>query len=398
MRRALVIGGGIAGTVTAIALKKAGLDPVLYEAYDRTADGVGAYLTLAVNGLDTLGELGLKDVVRAKGFDTPKMAMILGNGKKVAEFPLGGPTAAGTVSQTIIRSELYIALRDEAVRQGVTVEYNKRLTGASHHGDGVRAEFADGTTADGDLLIGADGLRSQVRRIIDPAAPAARYLPMLNTGGFAEGISVDTEPGVMNMVFGKRAFFCYFRHPSGQVGWFANPPRKVEPTGEELAAISPEDFRAELVDLFSADRTPAVGIIKATPEIYPPWVTYDFPNVPTWHTDRMIIVGDAAHAVSPASGQGASMAIEDAVTLGRCLRDITDIPQALAVYESLRRERVEAMVRQGKRNGSGKVVGPVGRVFRDFFLTVIFSKLAGKKDPNEWAWNHKIKWDEPVKA
>jgi 2-polyprenyl-6-methoxyphenol hydroxylase-like FAD-dependent oxidoreductase len=398
MKRALVIGGGIAGTVTAIALKKAGLDPVLYEAYDRTADGVGAYLTLAVNGLDTLGELGLRDVVRAKGFDTPRMAMLLGNGKKVAEFPLGGPTTEGTVSQTIIRSDLYLTLRDEAVRQGVTVEYNKRLTNAENHGDGVRATFADGTNADGDLLIGADGLRSQVRRIIDPMAPAARYLPMLNTGGFAEGIRVDSEPGVMNMVFGKRAFFCYFQHPSGQVGWFANPPRKIEPASAELAAITPEEFRAELVELFEADRTPAVDIIKATPKIYPPWVTYDFPTVPNWRTDRMIIVGDAAHAVSPASGQGASMAIEDAVTLGRCLRDIPDLPQALAAYESLRRERVEAVVRQGKRNGSAKVVGPVGRVVRDFFITLIFSRMAGKKDPNEWAWNYRIHWDERVKA
>ena len=74
MRRALIIGGGIAGTVTAIALKKAGVEPVLHEAYDRTAEGVGAYLTLAVNGLDGLGQLGLKDVVRSKGFDTPRIA------------------------------------------------------------------------------------------------------------------------------------------------------------------------------------------------------------------------------------------------------------------------------------------------------------------------------------
>jgi 2-polyprenyl-6-methoxyphenol hydroxylase-like FAD-dependent oxidoreductase len=397
MRRALIIGGGIAGTVTAIALKKAGVEPVLHEAYDRTAEGVGAYLTLAVNGLDGLGQLGLKDVVRSKGFDTPRIALHLGNGKKLTELPLGGPTTGDTVSQTITRSDLYLELREEAARQGITVEYNKRLVGAENTGEGVRAQFADGSTAEGDLLIGADGLRSQVRRIIDPDAPAARYLPLLNTGGFAEGIRIDSEPGVMNMVFGKQSFFCYFYHPNGQVGWFANPPRKVKPTRAELAATSGEQWRAELVRLFQPDQMPAVDIIKATPEIYPPWVTYDLPKVPTWHRDRMIIIGDAAHAVSPASGQGASMAIEDALTLGRCLRDVPGISPAFAAYEDLRRERVEAIVAQGKRTGGSKAVGPVGRVIRDFILSRVFSKPA-KKDPTEWMWNHHIHWDAPVAA
>jgi 2-polyprenyl-6-methoxyphenol hydroxylase-like FAD-dependent oxidoreductase len=250
------------------------------------------------------------------------MALHLGNGKKLTELPLGGPATGDTVSQTITRSDLYLVLRDEAVRQGITVEYNKRLVRAENTGEGVRAEFADGNTAEGDLLIGADGLRSQVRRIIDPDAPAARYLPLLNTGGFAEGIRIDSEPGVMNMVFGKQSFFCYFYHQNSQVGWFANLPRKVEPTSAELAATSEEQWRAELARLFQPDQTPAVDIIKATPELYRPGVTYDLPKVRTWHRGQMIIIGDAAHAVSPASGQGASMAIEDALTLGRCLRDV----------------------------------------------------------------------------
>jgi 2-polyprenyl-6-methoxyphenol hydroxylase-like FAD-dependent oxidoreductase len=108
----------------------------------------------------------------------------------------------------------------------------------------------------------------------------------------------------------------------------------------------------------------------------------------------MIIVGDASHAVSPASGQGASMAIEDAITLGRCLRDEPGIPQAFAAYEELRRTRVEAVVAQGKRNGDEKAPGPVGRIIRDLFLTHAFGKpAAGKEDPNEWMWNHRIRWE-----
>jgi len=217
MTRALIIGGGIAGAITAIALHEAGHEPLLFEAYDRTAEGVGAFLTLAVNGLDALLPLGLKDLVKSTGFDSPRMSIALGDGTRLAEFPLGGTLPDGTVSQTVLRSDLYVALRDEAARRGIHAGYGKRLIGASQTSSQVRADFSDGSHAEGDLLIGADGLRSRVRTIIDPDAPSPRYVPLLNTGGVAEGLELPDEPGVLNMVFGKRVFFCHVVSPDGRV-------------------------------------------------------------------------------------------------------------------------------------------------------------------------------------
>jgi FAD-dependent urate hydroxylase len=203
---------------------------------------------------------------------------------------------------------------------------------------------------------------------------------------------------VLNMVFGKRVFFCHVVSPKdGRVWWFANPARKTEPTASELATLAGEKLRADLLDLVARDRTPATEIIRATRDVYPAWPTFDFPTVPVWHRGRMVIIGDAAHATSPAAGQGASMAIEDAVTLGKCLRDVPDIERALSTYESLRRERVEAVVAAGKRNGDNKVIGPVGRVVRDFFLKRIFSKPFDE-DPNAFMWQHRIDWDEKISA
>ncbi|MEC3975596.1 FAD-dependent oxidoreductase [Amycolatopsis sp. H20-H5] len=398
MTKVLIIGGGIAGTITAIALHETGHEPVLHEAYDRTAEGVGAFLTLAVNGLDAMAPLGLKDLVSGLGFATPRMTMGLGNGRRLAEFGLGGPLPDGTTTQTVLRSDLYVALRDEAARRGIRAEYGNRLIRASQTSTQVRAEFANGTSATGDLLIGADGLRSQVRRIIDPDAPSPRYVPLLNTGGFAKGLSLGDEPGVMNMTFGKRVFFCHVVHPDGSVWWFANVPRKKEPTESELSGMVGERWRAELLRLLSADKTPAASIVRATKEVYQPWPTYDFPSVPVWRKGRMAIIGDAAHATSPSAGQGAGMAIEDAVTLARCLRDVPDHERALATYESLRRERVEAVVERGKRNGDDKAAGPVGRVIRDLFLTRMFSKPTAADDPNEFMWKHHVDWDEKVTA
>jgi len=372
-RRSLIIGGGIAGTVVAMALRAAGLEVVVFEAYERTAHGVGAFLTLAVNGIGALGAIDV-DVSRL-GFATPRMVISLGNGHPLAEFPSG--PAPG--SRTVKRSDLYDALRAEAVRRGVEVVYGKRLADATTTPAGtVVARFGDGTEAEGDLLVGADGLWSRTRAIVDPEAPPPRYLGLLNTGGFARGVAVAGEPGTMHMIFGRRCFFCYVPHPSGEVWWFANPNRAREPTREELAAITAEAWRAELIELFRADASPAVELVGASDAIFAPWPTHDLPNLPTWHRGRAIVIGDAAHAASPSSGQGASMAIEDAIVLARCVRDELTVEAAFTAFERRRRARVERVVALGKRNGTGKTPGPLGRVARDLALRLVFPRLAAK--------------------
>ncbi|WP_218671476.1 NAD(P)/FAD-dependent oxidoreductase [Microbispora sp. GKU 823] len=162
--KALIIGGGIAGPVTAMALQRAGIDSEVFEAYDRGADGVGAFLTLAVNGLEALRLLDLHDLVCDLGMDSPVMEMLNARGKLLA--------TTRQPSRTLRRADLYQALRDEAVRRGVRIHYGRRLVDASATSNGVRAVFADGSEAEGDLLVGADGLRSRTRALIDPAPPA----------------------------------------------------------------------------------------------------------------------------------------------------------------------------------------------------------------------------------
>ena len=387
--KALIIGGGIAGPVTAMALLRAGIDSEVFEAYDRGAEGVGAFLTLAVNGLEALRLLDLHDLVAGLGMDTPVMEIRNARGRALATVRQS--------SRTLRRADLYQALRDEAVRRGVRIHYGKRLTDASASSGGVRAVFADGTEAEGDLLVGADGLRSRTRALIDPGAPRARYVGLLNTGGYAEGVRVPGRPGISNFIFGRRCFFGYLIHPEGQVWWFANPPSRREMTPEELAAITPERWRARLMDLFEGDTGPMREIIDATPDILQPWNTYDFPSVPKWSGERMVIVGDAAHATSPSSGQGASMAIEDAVVLGKCLRDLPDTAAAFAAFERLRRGRVERVVAQGKRNGDGKAPGAGGAFVRDLILPVVLRQVE-KRNALAWMYDHRITWDERVSA
>jgi FAD-dependent urate hydroxylase len=394
-KKALIVGGGVAGPVAAMALRHAGIDAIVYEAYAGGADGAGAFLTFASNGLDALRTIDANHLVLSEGFSTPRMTIQNGAGKHLGDVPLGGRLPDGTVSQTLKRADLYRAMRDEAVRRGTRVEYGKRLVEAETTPDGVAARFEDGTEAEGDLLVGADGIHSRTRCIIDPSAPGARYVPVLDIGGYASDVTVRAEPGTFRMVFGKRAFFGYAVHPSGEVWWFANPPRAAEPTSAELAAIGTEQWREMLIDLFAGDDSPAVDIIRSTPGKLAGWATYDLPSVLTWYRGSMIIIGDAAHATAPSSGQGASMAIEDAVVLARCLRDLPDTGQAFAAYEQLRRARVERIVAHGARTSNSKAAGPLARVLRDLMMPVILKRVA---NGGSLAWMHDyhIDWDAKV--
>lgn len=388
----LIVGGGIAGTVAAIALQQAGWRPTIVEAYDRDADGVGAFLTIAPNGVRCLQELGLERVLEP-GFETPRFWMTLGSGRVVAQMSAG--QSEGVSALTIRRADLYTGLRKHAESMGVHVEYGKRLVGVGTEARRPVARFEDGTQADASVIVGADGLHSVLRTVIDPDAAAPEDLGLLNTGGFATGVDLDgidgARPGVVSFVFGRRCFFGWTMHPSGEVWWFANPGCELAPR----EGTSPEHWRATLIELASADRSPMRAIIEATEHIFAPWRTHDLPSVRTWRRDAMIVIGDAAHAASPSSGQGASMAIEDALVLAKCLRDLGSVQDALARYEGLRRERVERVVAQGRRNGSGKTPGPLGRWVRDAMLSVVLP-LVARRDPMAWIHEHHIEWSTPV--
>jgi 2-polyprenyl-6-methoxyphenol hydroxylase-like FAD-dependent oxidoreductase len=406
MLECLVIGSGVAGLASALSLQKAGHTATVFEAHDRPSDDVGAFLSLAVNGFNALDVLGLKEQAANLGFSTPVLSMYLGStGRHLTDFDNGGALPDGTTARTMTRSELYAMLRTEALGRGIRIEYGKRLTAVEEQHDGVTAVFADGTSASGDLLVGADGLRSAVRPLIDEHAPSPRTIPLLNTGGIIPAataaalrdVDLDVAPGRMKMVFGKRCFYCYMAGPDGRVWWFANP---LQRTGTNPALLDPAELRSWLTSLVAGDRTPMAAIIAATPDIIKPYSTFDFPSVPRWHRGRMVLVGDAAHAASPSSGQGASMAIEDAVTLGRALRGATrsasleSIPSRFEAYETERRPRAETVVAWGRRNSQPKVRSQFTRVFQDLAMGVVFQVLARKTaDSFDWLYGHRIDWD-----
>ena len=163
--------------------------------------------------------------------------------------------------------------------------------------------------------------------------------------GYAENAPVTDEPDSYRMFYGSRGFFGCTGTPDGQTWWFARIPAP-ELTTADLAAPA-SHLRQQVGDVFAADNTPAAEIVRATGRGVTVTSAYDIASLPAWHNGQMIVIGDAAHAASPSTAQGASMAIEDGIILAQCLRDIPDIPDALTVYEHLRRDRVERVVKAG---------------------------------------------------
>ena len=231
--RALIVGGGVAGPATALALQAVGIDSVVLEARRPEELARGSYLTLAPNGVHALGELGLLEPARRIGFPSRTNVMVGANGRVLGTVTLGRPLADGTPALTCRRADLAALLADEAARRGAEVRYGARVVGVEEHPERVEVVLEDGSRLAGDLLVGADGVRSRLRRIIDPSAPDGRYVGLTNFGGVtrATPLAADLPPEAWHFVFGRRAFFGAHPTPDGDVVWFVNAPRPRDRRG-----------------------------------------------------------------------------------------------------------------------------------------------------------------------
>ncbi len=366
VRTAIIIGGGIAGPVAALALRRAGIAATVYEAYPSTADGIGGTLALAPNGVAALRIVGADELVTDIG--TPIHRSVLAIGANRIDLPVltGVPPL-----RVVHRNALHRVLHERAVAEGVPIANGKRLVAARETGTGVTAEFADGSTASADILIGADGVHSTVRALIDPQAPGPRYTGVLGFESVAEH-TVAAEPGTMTFTFGRRGYYLYWPESGGGTRWGANLPQDRPMSLAEARAVPSAEWLRRLRTVYGDDDPGAALIRTSDPdELRISGSLHIMPPVPHWHRGRMVLVGDAVHAPSNSSGQGASLAIESAMQLARCLRDLPDVPAAFAAYERLRRARVEGIAARAARINHAKAPGPVGRVVMPVMMRLL---------------------------
>jgi 2-polyprenyl-6-methoxyphenol hydroxylase-like FAD-dependent oxidoreductase len=273
--------------------------------------------------------------------------------------------AFGAPSITIRRGVLAEILLSRGRAAGVEVRFGTRVTDVAVSPEGVRLQLSDGASHDADILVAADGLRSGVREMVFPEYPRPHFTGLVGTGGITPAEIPDTG-GVMRMTFGNNAFFGYLK-PSGQpVYWFdsyAADERDID------KILDPAAYARQIHALQADDPSPNAMILDQVGKLERNYPVYDMPPLPSWHKGPVVLMGDAAHAVGPHAGQGASMAIEDALVLAACLGEEETFDAAFRRYETLRRSRVDRVVKLTARNSSQKRTnGWLGILIRD--LTV----------------------------
>jgi FAD-dependent urate hydroxylase len=194
------------------------------------------------------------------------------------------------------------------------------------------------------------------------------------------------------MVWGSRSFFGYVAD-RGTVYWFSNVADDREPNREDDPHLATGTWLRRLRDLHADDPAPVPEILQRADSVRGVWPIYDLSALSTWHTRRVCLLGDAAHAASPSAGQGASLAIEDAAVVALCLRDIGDPQLAFETLEGLRKQRAEQIVETGRRIGDRKIPSPARAWIRDRLLP-LFLRLGARRAREQY--RYRIDWDAPV--
>lgn len=361
MTRALIIGGGIGGLTSAIALRQVGLDVSVFERSSELRE-VGAGLTLWTNAIKCLRTLGVGSAIETLGTAFTQSEVRSWRGKRIVDSDLSEISSRlGAPTIGIHRADLQKALA--AALPAQCIHFDATCSGFSQDASGVTAQFANGRQERGDLLIGADGIHSHIRTQMH-GEQQPRY-----AGYYAwRGVGAIDHPAVPNhltlMAIGRGSQFGIVPISRGKTYWFATmngPGGGIDQRGQT---------KAFLLQRYRDWYAPIPAVIEATDESA--IIRNDIIDrkpFTRWGEGRVTLLGDAAHPTTPNLGQGACMAIEDAIVLARSLQNGDDVAVALRHYENKRYERTAMITNRSWK--IGKVLAWEGRwscTLRDWLM------------------------------
>jgi 2-polyprenyl-6-methoxyphenol hydroxylase-like FAD-dependent oxidoreductase len=328
-----IIGGGIGGLSAALALRRAGFEPEVFEQAPELLE-VGAAIAVWPNAMRILQTLGVGEAVSQKAGLIKEARWLNWDGRLLRNFKLPQTDApAIALHRADLQNALLHALPQQLVHLGKAFQSYQRER------DLIRANFTDGTSITCDVLIGADGIHSRTRaQELDDGQPVYRGYTVWR--GITHSTPTSLTPSTAIEVYGRGQRFGIGPVGLGQTGWWATANEA------EIADEIPSNRQQKLLALFEGWHAPVIELIKSTPTTsIRRSSTYDRAPVGNWGTDSMTLLGDAAHPTTPNLGQGGCMAIEDAIVLANSLLKYKNPPDALRVYERMRRARTRAVTR-----------------------------------------------------
>ena len=348
----LVAGGGIGGLATAIGLVRAGHEVEVFERAAHPSE-VGAAVALWPNGQQALSALGVED---APGFPVRKLHFRNRRDRLLLDVPVDQLKARYGYELVVVhRMELQSTLLETLGHRAVN--FSSEVTGFGQDTSKVTVDLASGESREGDLLVGADGLRSAVRRELVGDGP-----PSYSGATCWRGVThfAGLEEGASNWV-GKGGEFGIFPLSGGRVYWFGvvNSP--------EGGTDGPGGRKADVVRAFVEWPPPIETVVAATEEkdILRNDI-YDRRPIRAWSKGRVTMVGDAAHPMLPNAAQGACSALQDAAALGRALAG-NALGEALREYEAHRVRRANMLIVQARQTARMiQSTNPVVTAVRDF--------------------------------
>jgi len=363
--RILVVGAGIGGLAVARTLARAGFSAEVVER-ERAWDEAGTGIYLPGNAARALRALGLEQAVSERGIVIPRQRVSDHRGRLLVEVDLAelwdgvGPCLA------LQRADLHAVLLEGA--RDVQIRMGSNVRGLRENNGTVSVEFGDGTVSDYDLVIGADGIHSTVRRLAFGSDATARPVGQV---GWRFTTACPDEITTWSAMLGHRTAFLMIPIGNGRVYCYCDV---VSTSGDDH-----EDFGR----LFSGFAKPAPGLIDSVPDgALVHRSTIEEVGLDSWVRGRVLLVGDAAHATSPNMAEGAAMALEDALVLAECLRRLEAIPAALAAFEARRRPRTDWVRTQTHRRDRTRYLPTVVRnmVLRAFGRRIFRSNYQPLRD------------------
>jgi salicylate hydroxylase len=352
IKKILIAGAGIGGLTAASCLMKAGHQVEVYEQAPELSE-IGAGIQLSANAMHVLNYLGLGEAIgRLSVRPGAYVFRLHDTGEVIGQFPLANEHERlnGAPYNQLHRADLHdlLAARAREFDKNV-VRLNRRVVGFKENPASIELFFADGSRATGDLLIGADGVKSVVRAQIAGSDHAAY------TGDAAWRLTIPTDElpedfmgQVMSVWMGPGAHVvCYYLR-GGALLNFVGLVETDDISEESWTAKFPwERLKADFVGWHENIQT---VIDKADKDACFRWSLYYRPPIATWSTRRATLLGDAVHATLPYLAQGAAMAIEDAAVLTRAVQSTDAVVDALQLYERNRIDRTSRIVKGSDAN------------------------------------------------